>query len=374
LIFEFQFLSSETDARAGRLCLPHGELLTPVFMPVGTRATVKGIMNDALEELASGIILSNAFHLYLRPGADLIERAGGIHKFMNWKGNLLTDSGGYQVFSLSALRRISEEGVCFQSPLDGSYHTFTPERVMEIERQLGADIIMAFDECSPYPCDHDYARESLERTTRWAARCRREFQDDAQTLFGIVQGSIYPDLRLESARQIIDIGFAGYAVGGLSVGESKSEMLPALAAAVSALPMDAPRYLMGVGLPEDIIKGVTRGIDMFDCVLPARMGRNGTVFTMQGRLNIRNAVYAEDHRPIEDGCPCAACQGYSRAYVRHLFKCGEMLAAILATTHNLVFYKRLMQNIRRAILEDAFSDYSADFLGGYLGGPYGKQL
>jgi len=367
LVFELQAVSSDTGARAGLLSLPHGDLATPVFMPVGTRATVKGIRNDDRVDLASGIILSNAFHLYLRPGAELIERAGGIHRFMNWSGNVLTDSGGYQVFSLSALRRITEEGVRFQSPVDGSYHTFTPEGVMEIERRIGADIIMAFDECSPYPCDRDYARESLERTTRWAARCRQAFQDGAQTLFGIVQGSVYPDLRLESARRITDIGFAGYAVGGLSVGESKEEMLPALAAAASALPVDSPRYLMGVGLPEDILDGVARGMDMFDCVLPTRMGRNGTVFTMQGRMNIRNAVYAEDYRPIEEGCPCPACSGYTRAYVRHLFKCGEMLAAILATTHNLAFYKRLMQGIRQAVLEDVFSAYSADFLAGYRG-------
>ncbi|MDD3925129.1 MAG: tRNA guanosine(34) transglycosylase Tgt [bacterium] len=367
MVFELQAVSSDTGARAGLLSLPHGDLATPVFMPVGTRATVKGIRNDDLVDLASGIILSNAFHLYLRPGAELIERAGGIHRFMNWSGNVLTDSGGYQVFSLSALRRITEEGVRFQSPVDGSYHTFTPEGVMEIERRIGADIIMAFDECSPYPCDRDYARESLERTTRWAARCRQAFQDGAQTLFGIVQGSVYPDLRLESARRITDIGFAGYAVGGLSVGESKEEMLPALSAAASALPVDSPRYLMGVGLPEDIIDGVARGMDMFDCVLPTRMGRNGTVFTMQGRMNIRNAAYAEDYRPIEEGCPCPACKGYTRAYVRHLFKCGEMLAAILATTHNLAFYKRLMQGIRQAVLKDVFSAYSADFLASYRG-------
>lgn len=355
--FRVEKRSENTMARAGVLLTPHGEVPTPVFMPVGTQASVKTVSPEELREIGAGIILSNTYHLYLRPGHELIEKAGGLHSFMSWDGAVLTDSGGYQVFSLGPLRTITEEGVEFRSHIDGSPHMFTPERVMEIQMALGADIAMCFDECTPYPCDYEYARESAAMTARWAERCLEAHSREDQALFGIVQGSVYPDLRKSSAADISSLGFPGYAIGGLSVGEPKDLMYSILDETVPCLPEDKPRYLMGIGSPDALLEGVARGVDMFDCVLPTRVARNGTVFTREGRIIVRDASYAEDFRPLDAGCDCYACRNFSRAYIRHLLKAGEVLGIRLTSIHNLRHLVRMMEECRSAIVEGTFSEY-----------------
>ena len=372
--FQFRVIKEDrrTSARAGVLSTPHGEILTPVFMPVGTQGTVKTLSQQELEAAGAGIILGNAYHLYLRPGMETIREAGGLHRFIGWDHALLTDSGGYQVFSLADLNRITEEGVAFQSHIDGAHHLFTPEKVMEIEHTLGADIIMAFDECAPYPCTHEYAKQSHERTLRWAERCQKHLETlldreerPEQALFGIVQGSVFPDLRKQSAKALSAMDFPGYAIGGLSVGEPKPVMLDMLEMVLPHLPMEKPHYLMGVGYPEDLVEGVARGMDMFDCVVPTRYGRNGTVFTRRGKLVVKNAPYARDFSPIDSECFCPVCQNYTRAYLRHLFQAGEILALRLATLHNIYFFMEMMHEMREAILHDVFSEWSERFRATY---------
>jgi queuine tRNA-ribosyltransferase len=352
----------QTGARLGRVHTPHGTIDTPTFMPVGTQATVKAMAPNELKEIGAQIILSNTYHLYIRPGHKLVEKAGGLHGFMNWDRPILTDSGGFQVFSLNELRKIKEEGVEFKSHLDGTKHFFTPEYVMEIENSLGADIMMAFDECTPYPCDWDYAKNSMERTLRWLQRCKGAHKNtEKQALFGIVQGSTYKDLRIESARRTVEIELPGYAVGGLSVGEPKDIMNEVLEYTVPELPKHKPRYLMGVGSPDALLDGAIRGIDMFDCVLPTRIARNGTVMTSKGKLVVRNAEYSEDFLPMDEECDCYACKNFSRAYIRHLIKAGEILGGRLTSIHNLRFLQNLMSNIRKAIEEDRLGDYRNEF-------------
>ncbi|MBN2557221.1 MAG: tRNA guanosine(34) transglycosylase Tgt [Clostridia bacterium] len=357
---------AQTGARLGRVHTPHGSFDTPAFMPVGTQATVKGMSPDELDSMGAQIILSNTYHLYLRPGHKIVEKAGGLHKFMNWKRSILTDSGGFQVFSLSENRKISEEGVMFKSHIDGSNHMFSPEKAMEIQNALGADIIMAFDECTPYPCEHDYAEKSLERTTRWLERCMESHANkDSQALFGIIQGGTFDDLRIKSTRQITSYDLPGYAIGGLSVGEPKGAMYSMLEHTVPMMPAGKPRYLMGVGSPDCLIEGSIRGIDMFDCVLPTRIGRNGTVMTSRGRLIVRDAANAEDFGPMDPECTCYACSNFSRAYIRHLIKAGEMFGLRLATWHNLHFLLDLMKQIREAIIRDRLGDFRDEFFGKY---------
>ncbi|MDA8235964.1 MAG: tRNA guanosine(34) transglycosylase Tgt [Clostridia bacterium] len=354
-----------TKARVGRLHTPHGVIDTPVFMPVGTQATVKTMTPEELKEIGAQIILSNTYHLYLRPGHELVRDAGGLHKFMNWDRPILTDSGGFQVFSLGPLRKITEEGVTFKSHIDGSQHFISPEKAVEIQMNLGSDIIMAFDECTPYPCTHEYARNSLERTTRWAQRCKRAHTREDQALFGIVQGGGFRDLREQSAKEIVDLDFLGYAIGGLSVGEPKAVMYEVLDYTVPLLPEDKARYLMGVGSPDCLLEGVSRGIDMFDCVLPTRIARNGTAMTSQGKVVIKNAAYTRDYSPLDPECGCYTCRTYTRAYLRHLFKAEEILALRLFTIHNLYFLLRLMENIRAAIMEDRLPTYKEEFFRKY---------
>ncbi|MBL6465459.1 tRNA guanosine(34) transglycosylase Tgt [Peptostreptococcus stomatis] len=358
----------QTGARLGRLHTPHGVIETPIFMPVGTQATVKAMTPEELKDIGSQIILSNTYHLYMRPGHDLIERAGGLHKFMNWDKPILTDSGGFQVFSLGPLRKIKEEGVEFRSHLDGSKHFLSPEKATEIQNALGSDIIMAFDECAPYPADRQYVKNSLERTTRWLERCKAAHKyPERQALFGIVQGGMYKELREQSAREITAIDLPGYAIGGLSVGEPKEMMYEVLDYTVPLLPEDKPRYLMGVGSPDDLLEGVLRGIDMFDCVLPTRIARNGTAMTSQGKVVVRNASYAEDFTSLDPECDCYTCRNYTKAYLRHLIKCNEILGARLLTIHNLHFLLKLMENVRGAIKEDRLLDYKKDFFEKYYG-------
>lgn len=356
----------QSGARLGRLHTPHGIIETPIFMPVGTQATVKSMTPEELKEIGSQIILSNTYHLYMRPGHELIKRAGGLHKFMNWDKPILTDSGGFQVFSLGPLRKIKEEGVEFRSHLDGSKHFLTPEKAMEIQNALGSDIMMAFDECAPYPADREYVKNSLERTTRWLKRCKDAHNNtDKQALFGIIQGGMYKDLREQSAKEITSIDLPGYAIGGLSVGEPKPLMYDVLEHTTPFMPKDKPRYLMGVGSPDDLVEGVIRGVDMFDCVLPTRIARNGTAMTSQGKVVVRNATYAEDFTPLDPECDCYACKNYSRAYIRHLIKANEILGARLITTHNLHFLLNLMKQIRQAIMEDRLLDFRNEFFGKY---------
>ena len=358
----------QTGARLGRLHTPHGVIETPIFMPVGTQATVKAMTPEELKEIGSQIILSNTYHLYMRPGHDLIERAGGLHKFMNWDKPILTDSGGFQVFSLGPLRKIKEEGVEFRSHLDGSKHFLSPEKATEIQNALGSDIIMAFDECAPYPADRQYVKNSLERTTRWLERCKAAHKHpEKQALFGIVQGGMYKELREQSAKEITAIDLPGYAIGGLSVGEPKDMMYEVLDYTVPLLPEDKPRYLMGVGSPDDLLEGVLRGIDMFDCVLPTRIARNGTAMTSQGKVVVRNASYAEDFTSLDPECDCYTCKNYTKAYLRHLIKCNEILGARLLTIHNLHFLLKMMENVREAIKEDRLLDYKKDFFEKYYG-------
>ncbi|BAD40151.1 tRNA guanosine(34) transglycosylase Tgt [Symbiobacterium thermophilum] len=350
-------------ARLGRLHTPRGVIETPVFMPVGTQATVKTLNPEEVWDLGARIILSNTYHLYLRPGHDLVQEAGGLHRFMNWKGAVLTDSGGFQVFSLADLRKITEEGVQFRSHIDGSTHFLSPEKAIAVENALGADIIMAFDECTPWPCDYDYAKRSIERTARWAARCKAAHaRPDEQALFGIVQGSTFADLRRQSAEEIVALDFPGYGIGGLSVGEPKELMHEMLEVQVPLLPDDRPRYLMGVGSPEDLVEGVWRGVDMFDCVLPTRIARHGTVFVPDGKMTVRNAEFARDFLPIQEGCDCYACRNFSRAYIRHLLKADEMLGLRLCSIHNLRFLVRLMEEIRAALAAGTFAEYRKAFL------------
>lgn len=351
----------KTGARAGVIHTPHGDIPTPIFAPVGTQATVKTMTPHELKDVGAKLILANTYHLYLRPGPAVIERLGGLHRFMGWDGPILTDSGGFQIFSLQDLRKFTEEGVVFRSHIDGSQHFFSPEGVVKIQEQLGADIIMCLDECAP-PLDYDYNRRALERTHRWAERCRRAQTREDQALFGIVQGGIFADLRRQSAQFLVSLDFPGYAIGGLSVGEPKADMHAMLEVVNAILPAYKPRYLMGVGSPEDFFESVARGVDLFDCVLPTRLARNGALMVPAGRLNIRNAVFAEDPRPIEEGCACYTCRHFSRAYVRHLFKAGEILGLRLATIHNLHFALSLMRRIRTSILEGTFVDFKEEFL------------
>lgn len=368
LRYELIKKSNESMARLGKVYTPHGEIQTPIFMPVGTQATVKTMTPEELKEINAQIILSNTYHLYLRPGHELVKKAGGLHNFMKWDRPILTDSGGFQVFSLGPLRKITEEGVEFRSHIDGSKHLLTPEKVMEIENALGADIIMAFDECAPYPADREYVKASLERTTRWLKRCKEAHKNtENQALFGIVQGGMYKDLREQSAREITSIDLPGYAIGGLSVGEPKEIMYEILEHTTPLLPEDKPRYLMGVGSPDDLIEGVIRGVDMFDCVLPTRIARNGTAMTSQGKVVARNAVYAEDFTPLDPECDCYTCRNYTKAYIRHLIKANEILGARLLTIHNLHFLLRLMENIREAIKEDRLLEFRKEFYKKYYG-------
>lgn len=333
-------------------------------MPVGTQGTVKAMSQEELAGMGFEIILGNTYHLYLRPGAELIKRAGGLRGFINWKGGILTDSGGFQVFSLEHIRKIGEDGVIFRSYVDGSYHEFTPERVMEIQSALGSDIVMAFDECAPYPCEKDYAVAAMNRTHEWAKRSQASADPD-QAFFGIVQGSVYADLRAESAQFIASLDTDGIAIGGVSVGEGKELMMNAIEWTVPHLPERKARYLMGVGTPEDLLDAVMRGIDMFDCVLPTRLGRNGSLYTTYGRINIKNNRFIEDLSPVDPECDCWACRNYTAAYLRHLYKCDEILASRLATFHNLHFYSVLMQNIRQAIEQGRLTQYRKEFLAKY---------
>lgn len=363
--FELQHVDKKTGARAGILHTPHGDIETPVFMPVGTQATVKGMTPEEIKEIGSGIVLSNTYHLWMRPGPDIVEEAGGLHRFMNWDRAILTDSGGFQVFSLSKLRDITEEGVTFRSHIDGSKQQLTPEKAMRIQEQLGADIIMAFDECAPYPADRSYIKRSFERTTRWLERCveARERTAD-QALFGIVQGGMYEDLRVQSARDVVSFDLPGYAIGGLSVGEPIEEMCAMLDVTVPELPANKPRYLMGVGTPDYLLESTVRGIDMFDCVYPTRIGRNGSVLTHEGRLIIRDKKYARDFGPLDENCDCYVCQNYTRAYIRHLIKAKEMLALRLCSWHNIHHLHSLMQGVRAAIFEDRLTEFKAEYMAG----------
>lgn len=365
--FGFELIKKDdrTGARLGILHTPRGDIQTPAFMPVGTQATVKTLTPEELRELGAEIILSNTYHLYLRPGPELVRQAGGLHRFMHWERPILTDSGGFQVFSLGPLRRVTGEGVYFQSHLDGSRHFITPEKSVEIQAALGSNIAMAFDVCAPYPCSYEEALEALELTTRWAERCLRVETDPDQVLFGIVQGSVYPELRMRSARELTALDFPGYAIGGLSVGEPKVIMYEVLDYTVPCLPENKPRYLMGVGSADCLWEGVARGVDMFDCVLPTRIARNGTALTATGKLVVRNAVYASDFSPLEEGCGCYTCRNYTRAYLRHLFKAEEMLGPRLLTIHNLYFTLKLMEKIRNSIREGRFAEEKEIFLRNY---------
>lgn len=356
----------QSGARLGRLHTPHGTIETPAFMPVGTQATVKTMSPEELKLMDAQIILSNTYHLFLRPGHDLVKRAGGLHKFMNWDRPILTDSGGFQVFSLSEIRKITEEGVHFRSHLNGDKLFISPEKAMEIQNALGSDIMMAFDECPPYPADYKYVKDSLERTTRWAERCLQSHANpEKQALFGIVQGGMYEDLRKMSAEHLTSMDFPGYAIGGLSVGEPKHMMYEMLDCTVPLLPGNKPRYLMGVGSPDALIEGSIRGIDMFDCVLPTRIARNGTVMTSNGRLVVRNAQFAEDFGPLDPECSCYTCSNYSRAYIRHLIKADETFGIRLTTYHNLHFLLQLMREVRQAIMEDRLLDFKERFFTKY---------
>lgn len=370
--FEVTHRDSATRARRGILHTPHGEVETPVFAPVGTQASVKTLLSQDLEKLGIQLILANTYHLYLRPGLDVIERAGGLHRFMQWDRAILTDSGGFQVFSLESLRKITDEGVEFQSHLDGSKHFFSPERAIQIQRVLGSDVVMCFDECAPYPCTEAHARAALERTTRWAKRCRTAFEPVVQdaagpsrVLYGITQGSVFAPLRQESARQLVDLDFPGYAIGGLSVGEPQAAMHEMIGLTTEILPLDKPRYLMGVGTPEDLWEAVALGIDQFDCVLPTRNGRNGQLFTPDGKLNIRNSPYRLDFAPVDGECDCDLCSHYSRAYLHHLFRAGELSALRLASLHNVAFLIRLTRQIRQSIVDGNFAEARARFLARY---------
>lgn len=372
ITYELVKKDERTGARAGIIHTPHGGFPTPIFMPVGTQASVKGVSPDELRDLGAGIILSNTYHLFLRPGMDLIREAGGLHKFMHWDRAILTDSGGFQVFSLGDLRKITEEGVTFRSHIDGSKKFLSPEVSMEVQMALGSDIVMAFDECVPYPADYDYAKKSTERTIRWLKRCKEAMTAPNQGLFGIVQGGMYKELREWSARETTAMDLPGYAVGGLSVGEPKELMYEMLEYSTSLLPQDKPRYLMGVGTPDCLVEGVQRGIDMFDCVYPTRVARNGMAMTWTGRLVMKNAQFTHDHHVLEEGCGCYACRnGYTRAYIRHLVRANEIFGLRLLSLHNLYFLQEFMRRMRQAILDDRFTEFRSDFFNHYQ--MHGKQ-
>jgi len=359
--FSFRVTATDGRARTGLIETPHGTVRTPAFMPVGTAGTVKGMLPESVRATGADILLGNTYHLMLRPGAERVARLGGLHRFMNWDGPILTDSGGFQVMSLAALRRLSEEGVRFASHIDGSRHLLSPETSMAIQRALGSDIVMAFDECPALPAEREAIAASMRLSMRWAARSRDAFGDSpGQALFGIQQGGLDTDLRAESAEALTAIGFDGYAIGGLAVGEGQAAMFSVLDQAPGMLPADKPRYLMGVGKPDDILGAVERGVDMMDCVLPTRSGRTGQGWTAGGPVNLRNARHRDDPRPLEDGCPCPACTGYSRAYLHHTVRAGEMIGAMLLTWHNLVHYQRLMAGMRAAIGEGRLAGFAAD--------------
>jgi queuine tRNA-ribosyltransferase len=367
----FTLEKSDGQARAGRIQTAHGQIETPIFMPVGTRASVKTMMSEDLVEMGAQIILGNTYHLYLRPGHDLIERVGqGLHGFMNWQGPILTDSGGFQVFSLSDLNKVTEEGVVFQSHIDGSRHMIGPEKSMEIQRALGSDIVMAFDECPALPASKETLRESMELTLRWARRCRDYSLKEHQHLFGIVQGGLYKDLRTECMERLIEMDFPGLALGGLSVGEKNEEMVNFCHDFCPTMPSDKPRYLMGVGKPLDVLTGIKNGLDMFDCVLPTRNARNGQVLTHRGPLNIKKERFKEDQEPLDPDCDCRTCTNYSRAYVRHLFNVGEYLGGQLVTFHNLYFYLKMVKEARHHILAGSFDDYYHSFYKSYTSNEY----
>lgn len=366
ITYELIKTCKQTGARLGKVHTPHGSFDTPTFMPVGTLATVKTMSPEELKGIGANIILSNTYHLWLRPGEEIIGEAGGLHSFMNWDGAILTDSGGFQVFSLSDMREIVEEGVHFRNHLNGEKMFLSPEKAMEIQNVLGSDIMMAFDECPPYPATYEYMKQSVERTSRWAERCLKAHKrPDEQGLFGIVQGGEFEELRKQSAEDLISLNFPGYAIGGLSVGEPKDVMNRVLEFTTPLLPDDKPRYLMGVGSPDSLVDGAIRGIDMFDCVLPTRIARNGTCMTSVGRLVVRNAKYARDFRPLDENCDCHVCQNYSRAYIRHLIKCNEIFGFRLTTYHNLYFLLKLMEQVREAIRKDRLADFKEEFFEAY---------
>ena len=385
--FSFERIATDgaTHARTGRITTTHGVIDTPAFMPVGTQGTVKALTQQMLEEAGASIILGNTYHLYLRPGYQTINQLGGLHPFMSWDRPILTDSGGFQVFSLNSLRKLSEEGVEFQSHVDGSTHFLSPEKSMEIQAALGSDIVMAFDECTPFPASREEALASLELTNRWARRSKQRLRElhenpatsegagirivnQTQALFGIIQGSTFPDLREQSLAGLIEIGFDGYAIGGLSVGEEKSAMFEVVSHITPMMPEDKPRYLMGVGTPEDIVEAVALGIDMFDCVMPTRNARNGQLFTSQGRLNIKNSRYKDDPEPIDEACGCAVCARYSRAYLRHLYMSSEILGSVLNSLHNVSFYLDMMSMMRQSIVLGTFIEFRDSFLSGLARG------
>lgn len=369
--YELLHTCKQTGARRGVIHTPHGDIQTPIFMPVGTQATVKSLTPEELKEVNSQIILSNTYHLYLRPGEEIVKEAGGLHGFMRWDRPILTDCGGFQVFSLSDLRTITEEGVEFKSHLDGSKHFFSPEKVMQIEEDLGADIIMAFDECVGYPATYEYTKNSMERTTRWAKRCKEAHTNmEKQALFGIVQGGMYKDLREQSARDLVAMDFPGYAVGGLSVGEPKEMMCELLEYTTPFLPENKPRYLMGVGTPDYLIEAAIRGIDMCDCVLPTRIARNGTAMTANGKVVVRNATYEKDFTPLDPECDCYTCRNYTRAYIRHLIKANEILGVRLLSMHNIYFLTKLMERVRIEIENDNLGNFRNEF---YLKYGYTKE-
>lgn len=369
MFYELQKKEKNSKARAGKLTTEHGVIETPTFMPVGTQGTVKAVNQRTLkQDIDAPIILGNTYHLYLRPGMEIIERAGGLHKFMNWDRALLTDSGGFQVFSLSELRKLKSHGVEFRSHLDGSKHLFTPQKVIEIERQIGADIIMPLDECTPYPCDYEYAKKSKELTSAWAILNKEAFENSKplyghkQYLFGIVQGSVYKDLREASAKDLMNIGFDGYSIGGLAVGEPAENMYEIVDFTTDILPEDKPRYLMGVGRPENILEAIERGVDMFDCVMPTRNARNAYLFTSNGIVTIKNAIYKDDFSKLDNNCDCYTCQNFSKSYLRHLFNAKEILAYELGTIHNLRFYLNLVKEARKQILNDTFTEWKTNII------------
>ncbi len=363
-LFSFSLTARTGKARAGVFHTTHGDLPTPIFAPVGTQATVKAVTPEQLKEIGAKLVLSNTYHLYLRPGADLVAEMGGLHNFMRWPNPMLTDSGGYQVFSLADMRKIDEDGVTFKSHIDGSMHRFTPEKSIEVQGKLGADIIMAFDECAP-PYEREYNERAMQRTHAWAERCLTAKTRPDQALFGIVQGGVFPDLREQSAAFIASLGFPGHAIGGLSVGETKEEMNDMLEVVNAVLPENKPRYLMGVGSPEDLINGILRGVDIFDCVLPTRLARHQAAMTRTGRINLMNASNAHDSGPISETCGCYTCREFSRAYLRHLIVAKEMLAATLISIHNLYTLLELVRDARQAIIEGVFDDFAAEFLANY---------
>ena len=364
--FTLEKKSSQCKARTGTIEINHGVIKTPVFMPVGTRATVKAMNNDELKSIGSQIILSNTYHLYLKPGQEIIRKADGLHKFMNWDKPILTDSGGFQVFSLSKTRKITEEGVQFRSHIDGSKHFISPEKSMEIQNDLGSDIMMAFDECVPYPASYEYTEDSMKRTLRWLKRCKDYHKNtDKQNLFGIIQGGMYKDLREYSAKNTIDFDLPGYAIGGLSVGEPRDLMIDLLDFTTDFMPENKPRYLMGVGTPDYLFEAVEHGVDMCDCVLPTRIARNGTALTSKGKLVVKNAKYKDDFSPLDENCDCYACKNHTRAYIRHLLNVDEILGARLLSIHNLRFLIKLMENIRKSIEEDRYLEFKDEFYRNY---------